>query len=813
MKASRLNKALGIIMALAMALPMCPLAAWADSSLPQGWSETVMNGSTTSGQTAYVSQQSSSFANGKFTVAANRGKIQSTTPTGGDTAYFLNVPVSGDFTMTARVATVGIEPGNTAINTENRAILMVKDGVTNESNSLSIFLKPTSVAGPVTGAIAGYRRFGTDVGAATTTPSSITANAPVYLKMEKTGNTYKAFYAMDGISFSQFYSRTDTLNTLASPTLNVGLAVTAATVEFDNVSIVRSDGTAVFGTAAPQNVLAASGNGSVTVSWNAVSGANSYTLSQSTNATGPFTPVSSATNIQALSASITGLVNGTKYYYAVTANGTNGSTSSAIVNATPALPAPAVPAVPTGLAAASGNAHVGLTWNTVTDATYYMVKRGTATNGPFSLIATSVTAAAYDDFSVTNGNTYYYVVNAVNATGSSANSASVSATPSAAPATVPVDSIQVTSSGGSSISTKNGTLQMSAAVLPNNAANAAVDWSVYEADGVTATDKATISSSGLLQAVKDGTVKVTAKAKDASGVSGSSTITISGQTPAPVIVPNVTLTGLQQASSGQLFSSSYGLSNVAASVYKAIYTQDVTFQYDANVLTFVSAESLKSGFSLSQIITDTPGQVRIVAGVQGPADAVTADGELIKLNWQAKNLSQPGTGLITVTSAKLSNNQSGQIEATTASLSIQVTAVNKSSLQTLIASVQAAYNTAVEGTHNGQYPAGSKAILNAAIAVAATVASDASASQQQMDAAVLQLNQAFTAFQESRLQVAAGDVSGNGIINVGDVGIVSSVYGLTSSSPDWSSFSQADVNNDGVINDLDLAFIADIILK
>ncbi|NOU97441.1 hypothetical protein GC093_30080 [Paenibacillus sp. LMG 31456] len=172
---------------------------------------------------------------------------------------------------------------------------------------------------------------------------------------------------------------------------------------------------------------------------------------------------------------------------------------------------------------------------------------------------------------------------------------------------------------------------------------------------------------------------------------------------------------------------------------------------------------------------------------------------------------------ISVLSAKLSNNQNGQIEGTAAaaSLSVQVAAatVNKSSLQTLITTVQAAYSTAVEGVQNGQYPVGSKAILNTAIAAASTVVSDTAASQQQIDAAVLELNQAFTAFQGTKLQATPGDVSGNGIINVGDVGIVSSAYGLTSSSPEWSTYSQADVNNDGVINDLDLAFIANLILK
>lgn len=82
----------------------------------------------------------------------------------------------------------------------------------------------------------------------------------------------------------------------------------------------------------------------------------------------------------------------------------------------------------------------------------------------------------------------------------------------------------VISSDSSKISTAAGTLQMSAEVLPIDASETGVTWSVEAGTG-----KATISDSGLLTASANGTVIVVATAKDSSGVTGRYNITISGQ--------------------------------------------------------------------------------------------------------------------------------------------------------------------------------------------------------------------------------------------------------------------------------------------
>lgn len=85
-----------------------------------------------------------------------------------------------------------------------------------------------------------------------------------------------------------------------------------------------------------------------------------------------------------------------------------------------------------------------------------------------------------------------------------------------------VESITVDGMGGvTTIDEAGGTLQMIATISPDDADNKAVTWAV------DASDKAEINSTGLLTAKADGTVTVTATAKDGSGKSGSKQVNIS----------------------------------------------------------------------------------------------------------------------------------------------------------------------------------------------------------------------------------------------------------------------------------------------
>src|ERR1019366_9941950 len=62
---------------------------------------------------------------------------------------------------------------------------------------------------------------------------------------------------------------------------------------------------------------------------------------------------------------------------------------------------------------AASSSQVNLTWNALTNATSYNVKRSTTSGGPYTPIATGVTAANYTDVVASVSAGYYYVVSAM----------------------------------------------------------------------------------------------------------------------------------------------------------------------------------------------------------------------------------------------------------------------------------------------------------------------------------------------------------------------------------------------------------------
>ena len=93
----------------------------------------------------------------------------------------------------------------------------------------------------------------------------------------------------------------------------------------------------------------------------------------------------------------------------------------------------AAPQTPTGLTGmASSSSAIGLMWNasTTQGVTYNLFRSNAAsfTPGAGNMIASGLNATAYDDVNLAASTTYYYVVEAVNAAGSSAPSAAVAIT-------------------------------------------------------------------------------------------------------------------------------------------------------------------------------------------------------------------------------------------------------------------------------------------------------------------------------------------------------------------------------------------------
>lgn len=130
-------------------------------------------------------------------------------------------------------------------------------------------------------------------------------------------------------------------------------------------------------------------------------------------------------------------------------------------------------------------------------------------------------------------------------------------------------------------------------------------------------------------------------------------------------------------------------------------------------------------------------------------------------------------------------------------------------LHSLIVNAEAAALAAVEGTGAGQYPSGTVAILQSAIQAAKAAQSDEASTQEEIDQAALELNQAIQAFNNAvNIDYDPMDVNKDGDINVADVGWITNHYGKSSADSEWDLVKAGDINLDGKIDIQDLTAIA-----
>ena len=153
--------------------------------------------------------------------------------------------------------------------------------------------------------------------------------------------------------------------------------------------------------------------GRPTLKWNAVSGAAKYEVYRARSRSGTYTKYSTQTSTSYTNSSY--LTSGTTYYYkvrALDANGTAGAWGSIVsVTYKQTLPAPTV----TGGNDAQGRPT--LKWNAVSGAAKYEVYRARSRSGEYIKYST-VTGTSYTNTSyIEDGNTYYYKVRALDASG------------------------------------------------------------------------------------------------------------------------------------------------------------------------------------------------------------------------------------------------------------------------------------------------------------------------------------------------------------------------------------------------------------
>jgi hypothetical protein len=181
--------------------------------------------------------------------------------------------------------------------------------------------------------------------------------------------------------------------------------------------------------AAPSNLTVSVTPPTVYLGWSPAAAATSYTVWRSAGTSTSYAELPGGIGITTLQLTDSMPPAGTSYYYVVTASSATGS--SARSNEARVL---AAPPVPTGVAARAGNGWVVVSWSAATGATTYNLLRST-NNSTWSTFtgSTGVTNTYLANYPLTNGVTYYYKVQALNAGGASAYSSVVSARPVAPP--------------------------------------------------------------------------------------------------------------------------------------------------------------------------------------------------------------------------------------------------------------------------------------------------------------------------------------------------------------------------------------------
>ncbi|MFD0672572.1 discoidin domain-containing protein [Cohnella sp. GCM10027633] len=191
---------------------------------------------------------------------------------------------------------------------------------------------------------------------------------------------------------------------------------------------------------APAGLTSVAGDGRVALHWNAVTGAASYDVYRYEGAEAPADPgdwelVRSGVVLDTYT--VTGLTNGTSYAFAVKAiNASGNSGFSGETIAAPAAELPQAPAAPGSLTGTAGDGRVVLAWSAAAGADSYSIYMHEGTSAPvdpssWALVQAGVTTVTYTANGLTNGTTYAFAVQAVNAGGGSGFSAAAIATPGA----------------------------------------------------------------------------------------------------------------------------------------------------------------------------------------------------------------------------------------------------------------------------------------------------------------------------------------------------------------------------------------------
>jgi hypothetical protein len=225
-----------------------------------------------------------------------------------------------------------------------KAVVMIRENDTAGARNVATVVSPTPTNK--------YRRQARTSAGGTSTSDPSTANSAIasWIRLQRVGSTFTSFHSSDGVSWTQIGTNT-TLGIPASALVGLGVtshtttANTTATAVFTNVTVEVPAPPQ-----APAGLNGAGQNKQVHLTWNPSAGASSYIVKMATSASGPFNNV--GTGVAVTQQTVTGLTNGTPYWFKVSASNPQGSSpDSASVMSTPTLLRPTV----TSVAPASGS--------------------------------------------------------------------------------------------------------------------------------------------------------------------------------------------------------------------------------------------------------------------------------------------------------------------------------------------------------------------------------------------------------------------------------------------------------------------------
>jgi aryl-phospho-beta-D-glucosidase BglC (GH1 family) len=252
------------------------------------------------------------FTNSVFTLVGAGGDIQGTA----DAFRSVYVTATGDCTIIARVVSVqNIDPWS-------KAGVMIRQSL--DAGAANAFVAVT----PGNGVTWQYR---SSAGGNTGYNNTGSLNAPYWVKLVRSGNTFTGYRSPDGVTWTPQGTNTFTMTS----TVYVSLALTShyssslCTATFDNVTAPGWPTPP----AAPTGLTATAGNAQVALSWSASATATNYYVKRSTTSGSGY--VNIATNAS-LAFTNTGLNNGTLYYFVVSAlNGSGEGANSTEASARP----------------------------------------------------------------------------------------------------------------------------------------------------------------------------------------------------------------------------------------------------------------------------------------------------------------------------------------------------------------------------------------------------------------------------------------------------------------------------------------------